>query len=136
MGQLSPGSYKVSYLCSSDNGQTWIRKNQNLEQEKFSVNVENDVNTFSDIIVPSDLIRSVPLSITIGKSGELIDDLQIIPEKALIVTANYIPGVGKISETDHNGLTYYYDYDELGRLIRILDGNEVILKEYEYYIAP
>lgn len=136
VGQLSPGSYKVSYLCSSDNGQTWIRKNQNLEQEKFSVNVENDVNTFSDIIVPSDLIRSVPLFITIGKSGELIDDLQIIPEKALIVTANYIPGVGKISETDHSGITYYYDYDEFGRLIRVLDRDKIVLKEYDYYIVP
>lgn len=136
VGQFSPGLYKVSYLCSSDNGQTWVRKSQKLEQKKFSVSTEKDATTLSDIIIPSNLNRSVPQYLTIGKAGELIDDLQIIPEKALIVTANYIPGVGKISETDHSGITYYYDYDGFGRLIRVLDRDRIVLKEYDYYIAP
>lgn len=136
VAQLKPGKYRISYLCSSDNGQRWIRKNQPLELSGLSSEVVSNVNTFSDIPDLSELIQSYPTHITVGETGELIDELQIIPEESLIVTANYIPGVGKISETDHNGLTYYYDYDELGRLIRILDGNEVILKEYEYYIAP
>lgn len=123
-------------MCSSDNGQTWVRKSQKLEQKKFSVSTEKDATTLSDIIIPSNLNRSVPQYLTIGKAGELIDDLQIIPEKALIVTANYIPGVGKISETDHSGITYYYDYDGFGRLIRVLDRDRIVLKEYDYYIAP
>lgn len=136
IGQLKPGKYRVSYLCSSDNGQTWTRKYESLELSRPSSESESSVNTFSELNDLSDLIESFSTCITVGNSSEWIDELQIIPEESLIVTANYIPGVGKVSETDHNGLTYYYDYDDFGRIIRVLNGDGVILKEYEYYIAP
>lgn len=39
------------------------------------------------------------------------------------------------SETDQKGETTYYEYDDLGRLEKILDRDENILKEYRYHFA-
>lgn len=56
-------------------------------------------------------------------------------KNALITTYTYIPLVGKASESDYNGLTTYYKYNELGNLSEkyiIENGHKKILESYYY----
>lgn len=159
-----PGKYVLTYLSSTDQGQTWTWKSQPIELKeaglgdleegesmsldtaslKGGINLLFDEETTVDrdtaqISVPAGpevASRVTPSKITVGEQAEWIDDLRILPFSARISTVNYLPGVGKIMECDHNGVSVYYEYDALGRLIRVYDNDQNILKEYEYYMAP
>ncbi|PZR33550.1 MAG: hypothetical protein DI538_17925, partial [Azospira oryzae] len=52
--------------------------------------------------------------------------------KSQITTYTYEPAVGIKSVTDPNGKMVQYEYDKLGRLVRIKDHDGKILEEYEY----
>ena len=60
---------------------------------------------------------------------------QKVPNVALINTYTYIPGIGITSQTDPNGITTYYEYDGLGRLIYVRDNSYNVIKKYEYNYA-
>ena len=49
-----------------------------------------------------------------------------------MVTMTYDPNVGITSETDHNGITKYYQYDKLGRLIQVRNNDRQLIESYEY----
>jgi YD repeat-containing protein len=52
---------------------------------------------------------------------------------ALVTTFTYEPLKGMKSQTDSNGVTTYYDYDELGRLKVVKDRDQHPVSQYEYY---
>jgi YD repeat-containing protein len=64
-------------------------------------------------------------SYQVGYSIPQIDDAQI-------TTYKYKPLVGMTEQTDPNGLTTYYKYDDFNRLKTIKDNDGNVLKEYKY----
>lgn len=54
---------------------------------------------------------------------------------ARITCYTYDPLTGLTSETDENGLTTYYDYDNMGRLIHVRDNDRKIIKKICYNYA-
>lgn len=51
---------------------------------------------------------------------------------AQVSTYTYDPIIGLTSQTDLNGVTTYYEYDDFGRLTKIKDNEDRVLKTYEY----
>ncbi|WP_321515376.1 BACON domain-containing protein [Marinifilum fragile] len=54
-------------------------------------------------------------------------------EDAFITTYTYLPTVGMTSQTDPNGVTTYYEYDDYGRLLNVKNDDELILYNYTYH---
>ena len=106
---FKPGTYRLAYW-KSNNGVHWEKVSQDLT------------------VTTSSAIHSV------GSADYYIDELSVLPEHARITTCVYLPGVGKISETDCNGQTLHYEYDAFGRVSRISDNERKPIREYEYWI--
>lgn len=107
-----PGSYILTYWKSTDlnpSRNTWQKVTQ-----KIQVTQNTGYYTLS--------------------TGFWIDEVSILPREARIKTSTYLPGVGKTSETDHNEVTTYWEYDDRGRVVRMLDNERRMIKEYEYHI--
>lgn len=113
MQHLKPGKYKLTYWKSSDEGETWEC-------------VQDEVQIYA----------STPLSYPVGSTAYYIDELSVIPYDARLSTCSYLPGVGKLSESDYNGVTQYYEYDGLGRLTGTFNNKRERLKEYQYHLQP
>ncbi len=64
-----------------------------------------------------------------------LNNLRTSLPNAMITTYTYDPSFGITSITDPNGITTYYEYDNLGRLIYIKDHNKNILKKTQYNYA-
>ncbi len=105
-----PGVYLLSYWKSTD-GKNWEYFSQNI-------NISSSTNSYS-----------------VGSTSYYIDELRLLPKDARITTFTYKENVGKTSETDNNGITKYYEYDQFGRLLRVLDNSRNVRKEYDYKYA-
>ncbi len=57
-----------------------------------------------------------------------------LPDSAMVNTYTFEPLVGIKTQTDANGITTYYDYDDFNRLKYIKDNNQNILKHYKYVL--
>jgi YD repeat-containing protein len=68
----------------------------------------------------------------IGSSSGLIDELRLYPVGAQMKTYTYDPPLGITSETDVNGQTSSYIYDNFGRLQIIKDSKGNILQHNDY----
>lgn len=73
-----------------------------------------------------------PMYVTITGNCKL-DELRLHPLNASMVTTTYKQGYGKTSVCDINNRIVYFEYDELGRLIKELDDHHNIIKTYEYH---
>ena len=61
-----------------------------------------------------------------------VDDIRIYPKDAFMTNYVYEPAVGITAVIDENGKTFYYDYDNFGRLLRIRNDKGGIEKQYTY----
>lgn|GEM_PF-5639518 len=66
-------------------------------------------------------------------SGAQNDLIRANLPNSLVTTYTYKPLVGMTTQTDPNGRTTTYQYDDFGRLSRILDNDGNVLKTYEYH---
>ncbi len=82
---------------------------------------------FKEVIIPTSS------TITLSGSG-LIDELRLYPKGALMTTYTYLPLVGVTSKCDVADIITKYEYDDLGRLIRIRDYKNAILKSFTYQV--
>lgn len=75
---------------------------------------------------------SVSNASSIQVVGDKYDDLRLHPANSKMSTMTYLPGVGKVAESDVNNRITYYDYDELGRIKMVKDQYRNVMKAYEY----
>jgi YD repeat-containing protein len=61
-----------------------------------------------------------------------IDDVRVFPADAMMTTYTYSPLLGRTSETSPSGRTITFEYDDLGRLVRVRDQDGNILKQLDY----
>ena len=74
-------------------------------------------------------------SVSINSNGNLVDEVRLLPANALMATYTYLPGAGVTSITDTKGITQFYDYDEMERLLDIKDKDGNIIKRFDYNYA-
>ena len=55
---------------------------------------------------------------------------------ASVTTYTYLPPIGLSSQTDPNGITTYYSYDDFNRLEKVKDKDNVQVQTYEYNYKP
>jgi hypothetical protein len=109
LGNLSSGTYLLTYWKSTNSGTSWQKVTETLT-----------------------ISSSSPTIKSIG-GNYYIDEVRIHPVDARMNTYTYITGVGKSSEMDHNGKVIYYQYLPNGRLQRVSDQNGYILEQYDYH---
>jgi YD repeat-containing protein len=65
--------------------------------------------------------------------GTAYDDIRVFPSDAQMTTYTYDPIGNMTSSMDAKGLTTYYEYDSMQRLINIRDKDKNILKHVDYH---
>lgn len=81
------------------------------------------------------LLLPTVATVEINGRGIVVDDLRLHPTGARMTTMTYTPLVGMTSQTDPSGRTIFYEYDNLGRLLRVRDEQGRVLTEQEYRYA-
>jgi YD repeat-containing protein len=121
---LPSGTYIVSY---------WARKSGS---GNGSVAVNGSAQSFTtNQWVYWEVELTNITSVNISLSGVFLDELRLYPKGALMTTYTHDPLIGITSETDTRGITTRYEYDGLGRLVRIRDHEGKIINQFEYEYA-
>jgi YD repeat-containing protein len=116
------------YHSENDNNIVYLWDNKKVH---VIAKIENaDYNSAAALISPSVLdnpsITDTELRIELGKIRTGLPN-------AMVTTYTYKPMVGMTSQTDPNGVTTYYEYDDFGRLKCIKDDDDNLIKTYEYH---
>lgn len=105
---LMSGKYYLYYWKSVDNCMTWAQVCNEFQHS------------------------GGPYNFSIGGTSTFVDEVRIHPVDAQMETYGYWPYMKKYTESDYNGKTTYYLYDNAGRLQQQLDDKYNIVTEYEY----
>ncbi len=101
------GEYEVTYWRSSDNGRRWQRVRYRVAGNAGRISIS-------------------------ASDRSWIDEVRIIPSDATIETVTYGTNFNrKITETDRNGISVYYEYDGLGRPKETEDNYRNSVESYE-----
>jgi YD repeat-containing protein len=73
----------------------------------------------------------LPFSPNIAR-GNGLDEIRVYPVGGVMQTYTYDIGKGMTSQTDHNGISTFFEYDDLGRLILQRDNDRKITQTYQY----
>ena len=112
LNNFAPGTYVLSYWMKITTGDKWTYHEQLITLPTSSIS-----------------------GIWVGASNTYIDEVRVYPQGATMTTATYLLGVGKISESDENGRTVHYEYDEFGNLKAIRDNDRNLIESHEYHYA-
>jgi len=126
---LPTGDYIVSW---------WGKTNENNTFRLFTptdmTSAEKIQNykgwTYYEVIIT--MQANTKLTINCNGADFWLDELRLYPKDAFMTTTSYRPLIGKTAEVDANNLIIYYEYDELGRLVRIKDQDGNIRKGMIY----
>lgn len=124
------GDFRTSYIWGYE-GKYPVAKLENVTYSSIPLSIKNDIKAKSN----QDYDRCQGISgcdeANLRKSLNSLRNISELSE-ALITTYTYDPAVGVTSETDPNGKTVYYEYDNFGRLSHILDFDGNIIQTFEY----
>jgi len=100
-----------------------------------TVNVNNTTTTRQGATTNgwtyTEKVVSGATAVTISGSA-VIDEVRLYPVGAQMVSYTYTPLAGMTSLADPSGKIAYYEYDKLGRLVRVKDQDGRILKLHDY----
>ncbi len=77
---------------------------------------------------------SNPGSVTV--QGTNMDEVRLCPVASQMVTYTYSDIRRLVAILDANAKPQYFEYDGLGRLVRVLDKSKNIIKRYDYQFTP
>lgn len=104
------GSYILSYWYKTDENSKWL-------QYKQDVTVTSQSTMYYVPMVPGMLY---------------IDDMSLLPKNAVMTSQCSVTPRGKISETDAQGRTTYYEYNKAGLPSRVYDNDRTLIQQYSY----
>lgn len=126
---LSAGNLTRSVLQS---GQQYI---VSYWAKTGTVNVNNTTATSQGTTINgwtyTEKVVTGAATITISGTA-IIDEVRLYPVGAQMISYTYTPLAGMTSQVDAGNRITYYDYDKLGRLIRVRNQDGKILKQHDY----
>jgi hypothetical protein len=128
--------YKFScYLKATAARQVTFKVNNNASWEGVASYASGDVGTWKYLEGTIDM-SSVPATFTLTfetNGTATVDDIAFYPLAASVKTTTHEPLRGISSETNSNGVSVFYEYDNLGRLRYTRDQDKGIREFSEYY---
>lgn len=100
-----------------------------------TVNVSNATTTRQGATINgwtyTEKVVSGTTAITISGTA-IIDEVRLYPAGAQMISYTYTPLAGITSQADASGKITFYEYDKLGRLVKVRDQDGKILKLHDY----
>jgi YD repeat-containing protein len=112
----------------------WLKPDQGGSFTVYGSGSSQQINRHEwQLVILNGLTKNMPISVY-GQG--LVDDLRIYPDNASMTTYNYDPITWKISSiTDANNRSIFYEYDDAGRLSRVLDEDKMLLNKTFYHFG-
>lgn len=110
LSHFMTGSYVLSYWYKNFDTSRWLRHTEEVT------------------VTP----QSSMYYVTIASDVLYIDDMSLLPKNAVMTSECSIAPLGKISQTDAQGRTTYYEYNKVGLPSRVYDNNRTLIQQYSY----